>query len=66
MSTVAMLRLADILAHELYAEDAGAYSLEIEESVLDQLNIKEADLNDIRSYSSQIKDGIHAFFSAVT
>jgi putative nucleotidyltransferase with HDIG domain len=64
---VAMLRIADVLAHELFLE-AGENPIppEIHNADLNILEMDENQLNDIRAYLSDLKDGIYDFYKSMS
>lgn len=65
---LAMLRIADILPRELgMGEEGNPLIPEIHEAYLDKLpGMNEKELDDMRTYLKGAKDGIYAFFSAVS
>jgi len=63
---VAMLRIADALSHELDSkEEAPPMHLELRDEDLKALNMKEKDIDDMKDYLYDVKDGINAFFNAM-
>ncbi|MBE9581546.1 MAG: HDOD domain-containing protein, partial [Proteobacteria bacterium] len=63
----AMLRIADALPQELGLGDEGNPTVsEIHEADLQVLEMKEKDLEDMKEYLHGAKDGIYAFFSAMS
>ena len=63
---VAMLRIADALPQEISLGGGGNPVIpEISEADLKQLKMTEEDLQDMRSYLINSKDGIHALFSSM-
>jgi len=65
-SDVAMLRIADALPQEIGLGGGGNPVIpEISEADLKQLKMTEQDLQDMRSYLINSKDGIHALFSSM-
>ena len=61
-----MLRIADALPQEISLGGGGNPVIpEISEADLKQLKMTEEDLQDMRAYLINSKDGIHALFSSM-
>ena len=63
---VAMLRIADALPQELgLGEEGNPIPPEIHKADLKVLEMKGEELEDLKAYLNEVKDGIYAFFSAM-
>lgn len=66
ITDIAMLRIADALSHELDPKkEAPPMPLEIQDADLKALHMKEKDIDDLKAYLHDEKDGINAFFNTM-